>query len=409
MSSWLFALFVTAGLYKADPHLAFIQQRFDMTVLFFFLSFTSFLVQLIRHKFALRLPKIFWYTFGIFLWIALLLLLGAVFYDNFHYGLQKALRFLILTGWAFLGAALIITDYGRLKQFAWALLLVATVVAISALNGWRTGKFVLFAYGLGTNYLGTARIAGIGLITLTVFLLSVTKSFWIRLLLFVDIVLLFWSLFVSGGRGPVLAFVITFIFFIILNRKVGRYLQDFSMKRYLRFLNILVFISLIIVALKGPQWFPTLFMRLRVLLEGGGYSALTRIEYMRMAIEVFSTSPIWGMGPGCLGKEFFGIDIRLYPHNIFLEFAAEGGLIVLLAFIALLCLAYWNGFRNMRGGIVPVYLLTVSFFMLLNSMVSGDINDNRMFFVFLSLLTVTKRFISDRDNNLFWRGAIREH
>ena len=405
---WLFAFFVTAGQYKANPHLAFIQQRFDITVLFFLLSFGSFLVQWIRHGFRLSLPKTFWYAFGAFLWIALMLLMGAVVHDNLHYGLQKALRFLILTGWAFLGATLIVTDYNKLKQFAWALLTIATSLGIITSIGWCSGKFIWFVYSLGTNYLGTGRIAGIGLITVIAFLLPIVKSSWVRLALLVDLALLFWVVFVTGGRGPAVSFVVAVLAFLALNRKVVKYLRNIRVKRYLKLTNALVLVGLFVVGMKGSQWFPVLFSRLKLLVHGGGDSVLKRIDYMEMALNILKSSPIWGMGPGALGKEFVGLDVRLYPHNIFLELAAEGGIVVLSMFVILLWLAYRNGFKYLRLGIVPVYLITISLFMLLNAMVSGDINDNRMFFVFLSLLTVVGRLVPSQDSNFLYVGVLRD-
>jgi len=405
---WLFAFFVTAGLYKADPHLAFIQQLFDITVLFFLLSFGSFLVQWIRHWFRLSLPKTFWYAFGAFLWVALVLLMGAVVHDNLHYGLQKALRFLILTGWAFLGVALIVTDYNKLKQFAWALLVVATTMGISTFVEWCSGKFVWFGYGLSTNYLGTGRIAGIGLITVIAFLLTIVKSFWIRFTLLVDSVLLFWVVFVTGGRGPAVSFVISVLVFLALNRKVRKYLRNIRVKRYLKLTNALVLVGLVVVGVKGPQWFPVLFSRLKLMLERGGHSLLTRAEYMHMALNIFEASPLLGMGSGALGKEFVGLDVRLYPHNIFFELAAEGGIVALSMFVILLWLAYRNGFKYLRLGVIPVYLITISLFMFLNAMVSGDINDNRMLFMFLGLLTVVRRLALSQGSNFLRTGVLRD-
>ena len=205
----------------------------------------------------------------------------------------------------------------------------------------------------------------------------------------------------TGGRGPAVSFVISVLAFLSLNRKVGVYLRDIHVKRYLKLTNVLSLVGLVVVGVKGHQWFPVLLDRLKLLLHGGGHSVLERIGYIKMALEIFKTSPFWGMGAGSLGKEFVGIDIRLYPHNIFLELAAEGGIVALSMFVILLWLAYRNGFKYLRLGVVPVYLITIALFMLSNSMVSGDVNDNRMLFVFLGLLTILRKLTANQGNTSF--------
>lgn len=51
---WLFALFLFAGYYKADPGLAFIQEHIDITALFLILSFCAFLYRVLKKPFAQR-------------------------------------------------------------------------------------------------------------------------------------------------------------------------------------------------------------------------------------------------------------------------------------------------------------------------------------------------------------------
>ncbi|MEM2164053.1 MAG: hypothetical protein QXR62_06520, partial [Candidatus Bathyarchaeia archaeon] len=82
---------------------------------------------------------------------------------------------------------------------------------------------------------------------------------------------------------------------------------------------------------------------------------------------------------------------RLYPHNIILELGAELGLIGVLIFAMMIGMAFAKslvtlGAQRGFGKIATRYLLVVCCFTLLNAMVSGDINDNRILFTSVALL-----------------------
>ena len=94
-----------------------------------------------------------------------------------------------------------------------------------------------------------------------------------------------------------------------------------------------------------------------------------------------------------------GEDVRLYPHNLVLELGAENGLIGVLIFGALIIVTFAIGltFLKREKGLARVvvrYLLVVCCFSLLNAMVSGDINDNRILFTFVGLIGVMSRIPS---------------
>lgn len=89
------------------------------------------------------------------------------------------------------------------------------------------------------------------------------------------------------------------------------------------------------------------------------------------------------LGVGWAGLEPILRPIGRYPHNLFLEVGAEGGVLAALALLALLAAAVSRSFKAARAGddsVVPVVALLV--FWLVNAMVSGDANDNRGVFVF---------------------------
>lgn len=91
------------------------------------------------------------------------------------------------------------------------------------------------------------------------------------------------------------------------------------------------------------------------------------------------------------------MDVRLYPHNIILELAAENGFVGVFAFLAMIGLAFGKALPRLRfeegtAKIANKYVTTACFFALLNAMVTGDLNDNRMLFAMIALLSVSVRF-----------------
>lgn len=116
MGECFFALFIFAGQYKADPRLQFIQERVDLTLLFMFLSMIAYIYQALKRK-HIDISKELKNSFLLFISLGLCFLSGAILTGSTMYGMDKALRFISLTAWAFLGAGLQIANPSSLKRF----------------------------------------------------------------------------------------------------------------------------------------------------------------------------------------------------------------------------------------------------------------------------------------------------
>ena len=103
VEAWLFTLFLFAGYYKADPRLGFIQHHMDITLLFLVLSGLAFVFRWLKSGLHYSLPRSFIRIAFLFLLLAVILVTGALWSGSRGYGLEKAARFCVLTGWAFLG------------------------------------------------------------------------------------------------------------------------------------------------------------------------------------------------------------------------------------------------------------------------------------------------------------------
>ena len=411
VGEWFFVLFLFAGYYKADPRLAFVQRHIDITLLFLILSFLVFFHRALRKSFALKISNCFIKVAALFLLLAACLFGGLLYTQSWQYGFNKALRFIFLTGWAFFGAGLLVTDILSLGRFSWALATISTVMAVDALSNYPGAGKIAFVTALGSNYIGLARACGLGLLTIMFFLLPTGRKPTMKLSLVVMATLQLWAMLASGARGPVISFALSllliFLIFVLSLRLPYLKIDRFALR-----LGLVTVLTVVVLAAVGQELFPTLVYRVQVLLTEGGKSVLTRFDLWRSAIKLWAISPIWGNGAGQFAVAVTGHDVREYPHNIILELGAEIGLVGVLVFVTMIGVAFTRGFRYFYYGkglakIAMRYLLVASFFVLFNAMVSGDINDNRVLFSTVALLSAVPPFQQNLDSKRVIRSRPR--
>jgi len=395
IGEWFFALFLFAGYYKADPRLSFIQRYIDLTLLFLLLSFLVFLYRLLRGFLTQKVPAGFVKVAIFYLLLASCFLGGLLITQGEGYGFDKAMRFVMLTGWAFFGTAFLITDYLSLRRFSWAIVIISTVMAIDALSNYPGVGKVSFVTALGSNYIALARAGGFGLLATLAFLLPTERRPLAKLCLWVMAILQTLATLSAGARGPVLALGVSLLCFFALSVRGFPHLR---VDRFSWRLGVVLFIALVLIGTVGQEIFSTLFFRTQVLMTHLGESALTRLHLYEEAFRLWASSPVWGVGTGGFAMAVTGSAlVRAYPHNIILELGAETGLLGVLFFVAMVWMAFSIGFAALRNSgrfarATVRYLLVAGCFALLNAMVSGDINDNRMLFTLVGLLSCTPRF-----------------
>ncbi len=372
IGAWSFALFLFAGYYKADPRLAFIQSRIDITLLFLGLSFLVFLYGMLRNGFRQKIPRDFAKIAILFLLLVACILGGLLYTESRQYGFDKALRFIFLTGWAFFGVPFFLSDFQSFRYFSWALVAISTAMAIDALVGYPGVGQIGFVTSFGSNYIALARAGGIGVLTTVGLLLPIEQRSLVRMLLWIVAALQLWAVLTAGARGPALSLAFAFLFFLILSARNFPY---FAVDRFALRLGAVILIASVALALGGMQkLFPTLAVRMKLALTEGGSSVLTRLDLYQTATDLWNNSIIFGSGTGQFGIAVMGEDVRLYPHNLVLELGAENGLIGVLIFGALIIVTFAIGltFLKREKGLARVvvrYLLVVCCFTLLNAMV----------------------------------------
>jgi O-antigen ligase len=375
----IFVLFIFAGLYKADPRLAWFPV--DLTLLLFLVSVGLGGWIVVRRD--LRFSKR-----SLFVCLGLVLFIGWMFVSlswspSRIYGPDKARNLSTLVLWAGMAPALIIApDLMRFRRFVYAMIGFATLLSLDGTFGnLESGA----NYIASENYLGVGRAVGFATMMVLV-LLSISRGFLTRLQLALLLALYGYVLLTGGGRGPLLAVVAGVLMLVA---------GSFHLKwgtvrvRLAASLAALAIVSFIMAVWAGPE--SRTFHRFTVLAsqESGGTSAGQRLHYWKAAPGIIAKSPVVGQGVGGWPIAMGYSDNRRYPHNILIETTIEGGLIGLI----LLGTAILFGLRALLSRNVfdetPRLIVFVLFVnTLFNAMVSGDLSDNRLLFATIGFMAV---------------------
>lgn len=301
------------------------------------------------------------------------------------YALNKVLRLALFTGWAFGGTALVVAkDNRRAQRFLFLLAAYGLVLAAAAL-----GQYVMRGGGLGmvkvwgNDYISLGRVVGAaGIIAFVWFLFA--RDRWVRVFWTILFSVLLITLFISGARGPFLAGAGTALVFVLI--------AAYCFKTIPYRLNLLVAVSVIIVMVLsayGLGMLDTTLGRIDLIFEQPdmGASADIRLELFREALHMWTQNPVTGVGAGGFPVLLGYGDVRVYPHNLVLEVLAEFGLIgfILLAGFFYSCFRMLPRIRVIMNEPVLTAATLLFLYALLNAMVSGGINDNRVLFAFAGL------------------------
>lgn len=382
-----FGLFLVAGFFKADPRLkSFLPNFFDLTVFLGVIIFIFIFYKISKKKF--HIPKISYKLFLPYLGLVIVMLISFFYTEAPNYGWNKFSRFITITTLATFGPIFLLRDIKKINRFLYTLIFISSLMVVDSIISFY-GSPPGFRTAFGSNYLAFGRITGIvSLLIIYYFLFSNYKLKNKILFIFLLIFNLFGLLY-SGGRAPVISFFVTVIILGLFS-----FIPKISIKQLKIFKISLIFVIIgILIIVFSPEIFSTLFKRISILLEekGGGESIQLRIGYYNSAIRAFIEKPFLGLGIGGFSIYHYGKDQRAYPHNIFLEIGSELGIIGLVFLIFLLG---FNFFYLLR--IREIYkkreifflintILVLFIFMFLNAFVSGDINDNRLFFVWFGV------------------------
>ena len=399
-----FGLFLIAGIYKGYIRsIDVFPNFFDLTVFFGLIVGISIIFNILKNR--IKIPKIS-SKFFIPYFILIIIMLGSLLYTQAPiYGKDKFLRFVIITTMATFVPLFLFKDRKSLDRFFYTLIVISSIMAVdSIVNNLGIFRFHEIFY---SNYISLGRINLLVCVMIIFYFMriseNITTKFGWSILFFINI----FGAFSEVGRMPIIAFIGTLLFLAIFSLISLLTERSLKAKKTLKTIFCILLIVLLIFIFFHKQ-FSSLVMRMALLTQGGGKSFLVRLDLFKSSFKAFYENPIIGLGIGGFSVYYFGIDQRLYPHNMILEIGSELGILGLTSYFFLLtfCLAYLLTLqkkytRKEKYYFLLIAILAVFIFMFLNTMISGDINDNRLFFVWFGIIYSIGRIFREEESQVY--------
>jgi O-antigen ligase len=397
----LLVAYLAIGVFKGVPLVAevplpLVEMRLDSTLALAGLLSVVCVARVVTGR-AFKIPMPLAITVVV---LGVLLVLSLTWTPVVGYGAEKALRFWTLTLLAIAAPFCVVENVRDLRALlGWTLaiallgavvvLAFGDVIAADDINNANTGRL---EFGGVENTIFTSRLLCGGAIVALFAPAMGLGGRWGRVLLPVAGVGLLAVAASIGSRGPLVSLVLA----------VAVTLTAVVMRNPRALLPLLGMVALGAVLLSFVSLPETSAARLRGITEDplGTLQADGRSRLYGQAIEIAKDHPLLGFGSGGF-KLYSAVLIRKelrYPHNIFLEVAAEIGIAAALVLAACLVAVLLGLFRRAwatensrrRAEVYTVTaLLLVTFFA---AQFSGDINDNRAFWTALALGWLVSRY-----------------
>lgn len=307
-------------------------------------------------------------------WVAFaaLLSVGALGSPAPVYGLDKVLRFVLLSGLTVVAAIQLLRDARSLLGFAWANVLLSAVISMGAVIVGGDPRFYgrLAAFGADTIALG--RASALGLTTMYVL------GWWRKAPWFIvaaGVGLYLWALLGSGNRASLLAVTLSIVVAIVMgirNDRGGRWRA--------------VLMSAAVIGSGVMLWqvVPIISAaRYGGLLEGfGAFYGDERFLLMGQALSLWVRHPLMGAGTGAFASVS---STALYPHNLLAEVLSENGILGLILLLWPVVASFVRVSRApLRPTISGQILVTGIVTSFVGALLSSDLNGQRALYAFVA-------------------------
>ncbi len=320
----------------------------------------------------------------LFLCVILLVVAGVVLSTSDGYGVEKASRFATLGVIAFFGGAVLLRDEHSIERFALSVMMIGVIMsAYAVLLGGSAAlgdRFTAF----GSNTIALGRSAAVTIAVAAIYALWRPRALlWAAPVALISL----FALVGSGSRGPAVAVVVS----------LGLLMSYRVWTRGARRLTVITVVAMTsVVATSFWRYIPEASLsRLSGFLSGEiGTSGSARLMLAAEAIARWVEHPVFGYGTGSFYR---AVGVHIYPHNILLELAVENGLVTLIPFLVslLMCVFYAISVVRVRPGVSPDFVLIALLIATVNSLVSGDLNDNRFLYAIMATSLVVMRDLVD--------------
>lgn len=369
--------------------------QFDFTIAIFGLTFISLLLSHFKKGTLFDisadrsfLPLILFSAFMVF---------SILYTPSFKYGSFKAFSFLFFNWSMFLFPTWIIHE----EKYGWRTiyLLIALAVAVSLytfvnlIQGLLTHT-LLFSYRasfLEVNPISFAGWVGVTNILLISIMPKIQQRRW-RIFATLSIIIMTIAILVTNSRGPLASFILTILLILLIKfKKIPKH-------KIFLLITTLGLLIVIIINLMPPQ----LTSRYTEVIEQeqssqsvAFYTVNTRLTFWLTSLRTATDSLknlFFGVGSGGFSNALYGLDIRFYPHNIFMEVLCEFGLVGIILLVWHLIVIFKKSIRTYvsrlsyeQKTLIFAFLMAAIFY-LVAAQFSGDLNDNRRLWFFLGTL-----------------------
>ncbi len=389
----------TQGLSLTDPTLLCLALLLVALCLNLFFLYVQARGETLRYLFAGQGKAI-----ACFLLLELIVAFSYLYTSDPEYGKTLVSKFLTIDLLLFLVPLLLFRDERDLRHFALAM--VAFAVPLTLYRA-----FVNFSTASGVNVDVTQISAGhlIGMTILLIVNYRMTQSRWLQLGIFLTIPLLVVGLIVSDARGPALACLAMFFVSVFSKRGAGVVSGRAAKIAIIVMVLAMVGVTIAKVASSGSRGGEKLHAKaaeLKALLSGESArgSAGDRLFGWEAAVSAFIKKPALGWGAGgsrayiATHRGIFGLyggDLKLeYPHNVFLQVAAEQGIVGLLLLLSFFWLAFKAAKQvaNITRGRLSCFFWILIFDIMVIQ-VSGDLDGWRAVWLWCGITFATSRML----------------
>lgn len=405
-----FALFVNAGIYKADTRLH-LPEFLDLTVLFGIIAIIGIAIGISRKQIKFfYLPKKLLLPYLV---IAILSVISLTYTLAPIYGTLKLLKFLTITSFAMFGPLFLFQNEHSIKRFFITyvfieIIIVFDVIFSGNLHTYKSGFTEAFG---SSGYLGLGMFSGEVFLILSFYFFLNIKTKALKLFIIGLLVSSLFLTLVSGARGSILALAIVFvmIFLCLLVRFLKGELSLHSRGNVSRRNRKILFGFIIILCIVGfttsyfHEYFSMLQARIDITLSGESDPVRTYQYHKASEVLLSFPSVVTGLGIGGFSMFAHGYDRKrgAFVHNIFLDIGAELGVVGLISFSLLIYWGFATAFRTLKKTkdaqyFIGITLILLSLFMLVYASVHGNINNCRSLLLWIGLIYAHRSLVYRR-------------
>ena len=331
-----------------------------------------------------------------------------------NYGAEKVVRFLGICSLLFFAPIVLVRRERDLRVFVVALVGLSTALSVKTLYGLFHIRLILNGWDqwvTSVTEIGAGQLAGMAILAIVYYRFASPNV--IRWLTILCVPMLVVGLAGANARGPILSLAVVLVLGAIFMRRQQSLQSQFLVTLFI--LGLLLGGLVFLLNRTPGEAHDTMANKAEELsnLAAGhnpGGTAGKRLEFYDDAMRAFESRPVIGWGVGGWSQFYYHEDKRGYPHNLFLEVAVEQGAVGLLVLCLFVMNIFWVAARQRveLGGRFS-FILPVVAYSLSVTMFSGDITDNRCFWMWCGLCIALSRLARVQEKTFAsaedWQGA----